>query len=140
MPARRDPPPYGDGASNRSVSQRLVLDCRRIRMLVMIGDQTWRQCGDDVDVVLTVLEARSEPMEGNHTEQAIKAAKSIREDRHGADYYQDPEILTDFLVGQFGGSREQGKKVADAILSDRRGADYYADEELLAQFLSGQFE
>jgi hypothetical protein len=79
-------------------------------------------------------------MEGHHAEQAIKAAKSIREDRRGADYYQDPEILTDFLVGQFGGSREQGKKVADAILSDRRGADYYADEELLAQFLSGQFE
>lgn len=79
-------------------------------------------------------------MEGNGHEQAIKAAKSINEDRRGADYYQDPEILTDFLAGQFEASREKARTVADAILGDRVGADYYADEKLLARYLAGQFQ
>ena len=79
-------------------------------------------------------------MDGNSDEKAVRAATSINEDRRGADYYQDRDVLADFLAGQFGADREKAGRVADAILADRQGADYYADEELLAQYLSGQFD
>ena len=79
-------------------------------------------------------------MKINTAEQAVKTAKLIKEDRNGADYYQDPEILAGFLEGQFGATDEKAKKVAEAISEDRRGADYYEDEKVLAQFLEGQFE
>jgi len=71
-------------------------------------------------------------------ELAIKIAEEILEDRRGADYYQDVEILAAFLKGQFGSTSEAATEVAKAILQDRQGADYYKDSGILASFLEGQ--
>lgn len=68
---------------------------------------------------------------------AIDAAHAILEDRRGADYYKDPEILASFLEGKLGVTREDADKTAKAILADRSGSDYYKDPKILAQFLGG---
>ena len=64
-------------------------------------------------------------------------AQSILDDRDGADYYQDPGILADYLAGSLQVTSETALDIANAIIDDRSGADYYADVEILAQYLDG---
>lgn len=73
------------------------------------------------------------------SDTAKVAARAILEDRHGADYYKDPKILSSFLEGKLGLRREDADKTAKAILEDRRGADYYKDPNILAEFLDREF-
>lgn len=72
------------------------------------------------------------------SEIATKVAEAILEDRRGADYYKNTEILADFLKGQFGSTSETATEAAKEILQDRQGADYYKDSEILASFLEGR--
>ena len=68
---------------------------------------------------------------------AENVALAILDDRRGADYYQDPKILAQFIGGTLGMSEERAESTAKAILDDRRGADYYKDPKILAEFLGG---
>ena len=70
--------------------------------------------------------------------QATIAAKHILEDRAGADYYEDTEILTDYLEGALGISKAMATQTAEEINTDRKGANYYADVEILTDFLAGR--
>jgi hypothetical protein len=72
------------------------------------------------------------------SDTATDAARAILEDRRGADYYKDPEILAKFLEGKLGVRREDAAKTAKAILDDRSGADYYKDPKILAELLDGE--
>ena len=69
-------------------------------------------------------------------DKALEAAKNILDDRNGADYYQDTNILADYLKSALELSPEAANLKAEAIQADRNGADYYADEKILADFLS----
>ena len=71
-------------------------------------------------------------------ELATRVAEAILTDRRGADYYQNTEILADFLKGQFGSTSEAATEVAKDISQDRQGADYYKDAAILASFLDGR--
>lgn len=64
-----------------------------------------------------------------------EAANLILEDRHGADYYQDCTILSNFLSNALNFDAEEAKSVAKSIQEDRRGANFYQDVEILANFL-----
>ena len=69
------------------------------------------------------------------TEQAIKAAKHLIQDRKGANYYQDTKILANYLKGALNIKIEKAKEMAEAIQKDRNGANYYEDVEVLAKYL-----
>lgn len=68
---------------------------------------------------------------------AKDTARLIKEDRGGADYYYDPDILAPFLESQMNLPAEAARALAQHIREDRDGADYYDNEEILAQYLSG---
>lgn len=72
------------------------------------------------------------------SDTATDVAQAILEDRRGADYYKEADILAGFLEGKFGVSREDATRAARAISDDRSGADYYQDAKILAEFLDGQ--
>jgi len=69
------------------------------------------------------------------TEQTTKAAKQIIEDRKGAHYYQDTQLLANYLKGALNIKIEKAEEKAEAIEIDRKGANYYEDVEVLAKFL-----
>lgn len=68
-------------------------------------------------------------------DKARKAAEHILEDRRGADYYQDIQLLSDYLTGALDLADEDAKKTAQVIQEDRSGANYYANVDILADFL-----
>lgn len=68
-------------------------------------------------------------------EKAKKAAQNIMDDRHGADYYQDIKILSEYLKGTLGIIKDKAERAAKAIQEDRNGANYYENVEILAEFL-----
>ncbi len=68
-------------------------------------------------------------------ENAMKVAKSVLEDRSGADYYADSKVLADYLAGALSITEEKAAELADVINSDRKGANYYQDVKILAQYL-----
>lgn len=71
-------------------------------------------------------------------DMAIKVAKSILDDRRGANYYQDPDILSEYLSGSLGFAKDIADQIAEVIIDDRDGADYYANVGILAEFLESK--
>ena len=72
------------------------------------------------------------------TSKAKAAAQHILDDRHGADYYQDTQLLADYLDGTLGITKEEAMRIAKAIQDDRSGANYYEDVSILAEFLGNR--
>ena len=70
-------------------------------------------------------------------QSSTQLAQTILDDRDGADYYQDPSILADYLAGTLRVTSETALDIANAIIDDRNGANYYADVEILGQYLDG---
>lgn len=71
---------------------------------------------------------------------AEEVAKRINEDRQGADYYKDPDVLAPYLKNSLNVSEDTAQSMAKHICKDRDGADYYQDVEILSQYLEGQME
>ncbi|MFH0730303.1 MAG: cupin domain-containing protein [Pseudomonadota bacterium] len=70
-------------------------------------------------------------------EEAQKAAQDILDDRHGADYYRDMKILSEYLEGALGISKDKAEQTAKVIQEDRKGSNYYEQVETLSGFLMG---
>ena len=70
-------------------------------------------------------------------EKCKKAAEHIIEDRHGAFYYQDVNVLAKYLANVLGIDPQKALQKANSIEEDRTGANYYEDVEILAEFLDG---
>ena len=76
------------------------------------------------------------------TENFVKAAKHIVEDRNGSDYYQDALLLAHYLEKTLEMPFEEALKKAKIIHDDRNGANYYQNIDILTNFLrqdGGQF-
>ncbi len=71
---------------------------------------------------------------------AVDVANHIQEDRQGADYYADPDVLAPYLKSSLQVSDDKAASLAKNICDDRKGADYYQDVDLLSQYLEGQME
>ena len=68
-------------------------------------------------------------------DDAKKTAQNILNDRHGANYYQDLTILSEYLERALGMTNVKAGKISKAIQEDRNGANYYEDAQILANFL-----
>jgi hypothetical protein len=71
-------------------------------------------------------------------QQAQAAANHILDDRKGADYYQDPNELANYLKNSLGVTEVVATQTANDINDDRNGANFYQDETIFAQFLESR--
>ena len=70
-------------------------------------------------------------------QNAKELANNILNDRQGADYYKNPDVLASYLESSLNISVEASQRLAKDICADRNGADYYKDVEILSKYLEG---
>jgi hypothetical protein len=63
------------------------------------------------------------------------AAKDILDDRLGADFYKDSNLLASYLEYKLCIKKEKADHIAKIIQEDRTGANYYREFKILESFL-----
>lgn len=72
------------------------------------------------------------------SQQAQTAASNILNDRNGANYYQDTDVLAGYIKQALDVTEIVASQTATDINDDRKGANFYADPQVLAPFLQGR--
>jgi mannose-6-phosphate isomerase-like protein (cupin superfamily) len=104
---------------------------------VKLKESNW-QPAVKIPTAVQRQEAERRLSERPSPDEVLAAAKQILQDRAGADFYENKEILAQYLEGVLHIEHGEAAEIARQIDEDRRGANFYGDGDisLLAQVLT----